>query len=42
VIRWRQKASDVVLPEDKPWRPAAATMRHDLEQGCKQLKGFLR
>jgi hypothetical protein len=48
VIIWRQKASDVialaavVFPDDEPGRPAAATIRRDLEQGCKQLQGFLR
>jgi hypothetical protein len=34
VIMWRQKASDVVFPDD------VATIRRDLEQGCKQLQGF--
>jgi hypothetical protein len=40
VIMWRQKASDVVFPDDEPGRPAAATIRRDLEQGFKQLQGF--
>jgi len=31
---WRQKASDVVFPDD------VETIRRDLEQGCKQLQGF--
>jgi hypothetical protein len=31
---WRQKASDVVFPDD------VETIRNDLEQGCKQLQGF--
>ena len=30
---WRQKASDVVFPDD------VETIRRDLEQGCKQLQG---
>jgi hypothetical protein len=34
VIMWRQKASDVVFPDD------VETIRRDLEQGCKQLQGF--
>jgi hypothetical protein len=34
VIMWRQKASDVVFPDD------IETIRRDLEQGCKQLQGF--
>jgi hypothetical protein len=33
VIMWRQKASDVVFPDD------VETIRRDLEQGCKQLQG---
>jgi hypothetical protein len=33
VIMWRQKASDVVFPDD------IETIRRDLEQGCKQLQG---
>jgi hypothetical protein len=37
---WRQKASDVVFPDDEPGRPAAATIRRDLEKGCRQLQGF--
>jgi hypothetical protein len=36
VIMWRQKASDVVFPDD------VETIRRDLEQGCKQLQGFPR
>jgi hypothetical protein len=45
---WRQKASDliasaaVVFAGDEPGRPAAATIRGDLEQVCKQLQGFPR
>jgi hypothetical protein len=31
---WRQKASDVVFPDD------VETIRRDLEQGCKQLQGY--
>ena len=31
---WRQKASDVAVPDD------AATIRRDLEDGCRQLQGF--
>jgi hypothetical protein len=42
VIMWRQKASDVVFSDDEPGRPAAATIRRDLEQGCRQLQSFLR
>ena len=42
VIMWRQKASDVVFPDDEPGRPAAATIRRDLEQGCQQLQGYPR
>ena len=34
VIMWRQKASDVVFPDD------VETIHRDLEQGCKQLQGF--
>jgi hypothetical protein len=34
VIMWRQKASDVVFPDD------VETIRRDLEQGCRQLQGF--
>ena len=34
VTTWRQKASDVVFPDD------VETIRYDLEQGCKQLQGF--
>jgi hypothetical protein len=34
VIMWRQKASDVVFPDD------VATIRRDLEEGCRQLQGF--
>jgi hypothetical protein len=30
----------VVFPDDEPGRPAAATIRRDLEEGCKQLQGF--
>jgi hypothetical protein len=30
----------VVFPDDEPGRPAAATIRRDLEQGCKQLQGY--
>jgi hypothetical protein len=40
VIMWRQKASDVVFPDDEPGRLAPATIRRDLEQGCMQLQGF--
>jgi RNase P protein component len=36
VIMWRQKASDVVFPDD------VETIRRDLEEGCKQLQGFRR
>jgi hypothetical protein len=36
VIMWRQKASDVVFPDD------VETIRRDLEQGCKQLQGSPR
>jgi hypothetical protein len=47
VIMWRQKAVPRVaaargFPDDEPGRPAAATIRRDLEQGCKQLQGFPR
>ena len=31
---WRQKASDVVFPDD------VETIRRDLEKGCKQLQGY--
>jgi hypothetical protein len=34
VIMWRQKASDVVFPDD------VATIRRDLEEGCRQLQGY--
>ena len=34
VIMWRQKASDVVFPDD------VETIRRDLEEGCKQLQGY--
>ena len=34
VIMWRQKASDVVFPDD------VEIIRKDLEEGCKQLQGF--
>ena len=34
VIMWRQKASDVVFPDD------VETIRRDLEQGGKQLQGY--
>ena len=34
VIMWRQKASDVVFPDD------VETIRRDLEEGCRQLQGF--
>ena len=34
VIMWRQKASDVVFPDD------VETIRRDLEKGCKQLQGY--
>ena len=34
VIMWRQKASDVVFPDD------VETIRNDLEQGYKQLQGY--
>jgi len=33
VIMWRQKASDVVFPDD------VETIRRDLENGCRQLQG---
>jgi len=33
---WRQRTSDVVFPDD------VKTIRHDLEQGCKQPQGFRR
>ena len=36
VIMWRQKASDVVFPDD------VETIRRDLEEGCKQFQGFPR
>lgn len=36
VIMWRQKASDVVFPDE------VVTFRRDLEEGCKQLQGFPR
>ena len=36
VIMWRQKASDVVFPDD------VETIRRDLEAGCRQLQGFPR
>jgi hypothetical protein len=41
-IMWRQKASDVVFPDDGPRGCAPATIRRDLEQGCKQLQGYPR
>ncbi len=34
VIMWRQKASDVVFPDD------VETIRRDLEEGRKQLQGY--
>ena len=34
VIMWRQKATDVVFPDD------VETIRQDLEDGCRQLQGF--
>jgi hypothetical protein len=34
VIMWRQKASDVVFPDD------VEAIRRDLEVGCKQLQGY--
>ena len=34
VIMWRQKASDVVFPDD------VDTVRRDLEAGCRQLQGY--
>ena len=34
MITWRQKASDVVFPDD------VETIRRDLEQGGKRLQGF--
>jgi hypothetical protein len=34
VIMWRQKASNVVFPDD------VATIRRDLEEGCRQLQGY--
>jgi hypothetical protein len=34
VIMWRQKASDVVFPDD------VETIRRDLDDGCRQLQGF--
>ena len=34
VIMWRQKASDIVFPDD------VETIQRDLENGCKQLQGF--
>jgi hypothetical protein len=34
VIMWRQKASDVVFPDD------VETIRRDLEDGCRQLQGY--
>ena len=34
VIMWRQKASDVVFPDD------VETIRRDLEGGCRRLQGF--
>ena len=39
---WQQKASDVVFPDDEPGRGAPATIRRDLQEGCKQLEGFPR
>ena len=36
VIMWRQKASDVVFPDD------VEMIRCDLEQGCMQLQGYPR
>jgi hypothetical protein len=33
-IMWRQKASDVVFPDD------TAVLRRDLEEGCRKLQGF--
>ena len=34
VIKRRQKASDLVFPDD------AETIRRDLEEGCRQLQGY--
>ena len=34
VIMWRQKASDVVFPDD------IEIIRNDLEKGCRQLQGY--
>ena len=34
VIMWRQKASDVVFPDD------VEIIRRDLKRGCKQLQAF--
>jgi hypothetical protein len=34
VILWRQKASDVIFPDD------VETIRRDLAEGCKQLQGY--
>ena len=31
---WRQKATDVVFPDD------VETIRRDLEDGCRQLQGY--
>jgi hypothetical protein len=48
VIMWRQKASDLValaagvFTDDEPGQGAPATIRRDLEEGCKQLQGFPR
>jgi hypothetical protein len=39
---WRQKASDVVFPDDGPRGRAVETIRRYLEEGCKQLQGFLQ
>jgi hypothetical protein len=36
VIMWRQKASDVVFPDD------VEAIRRDLEEGCKLLQAFPR
>jgi hypothetical protein len=36
VIMWRQKASDVVFPDD------VETIHHDLEEECRQLQSFPR
>ena len=36
----RASPRPVVFPDDESGRPAAATIRRDLEQGCRQLQGY--